>query len=186
MSFLWMFLALSLLCGTPAVTDAVGIGERGYIIVGDSRTVGMDSACDIASHANVFVVAKVGQGLRWLENDAIHQVESIKQAHTEIDDWTIVSNLGANDLRNCESYIDFYRRLDDDFIFVSVNPVKRGASISNENIDKFNARMRSEFDYIDSNTMLKLRGYQTPDGLHYTATTYKLIFSYLSHELGIV
>lgn len=186
MSFVWFALVISLLTGTTVNAGVVPIENRGYIIVGDSRTVGMDAACNVGDHANIFVVAKVGKGYNWLVEEGWPEVESIKKSNPDITDWTIVSNLGVNDLGSRESYIDFYSSLKDDFIFVSVNPVSRGKySVKNANVDAFNESMSEKFDYIDTNTMLKLRGFSAPDGLHYTDETYSMIFRFMCLELGI-
>ena len=185
MNFMWLLLTMNLLFGTQTVAPVVGIEKTGYIIVGDSRTVGMDTACDIAAHANVFVVAERSKGLWWLKHEGVAEIERIKISNPDVDHWTIVSNLGVNDLGSCENYVEFYKTFGDDFIFVSVNPVKSGASVTNESITHFNSRMREEFRYIDTNTMLQKKGYSAPDGLHYTESTYKLIFCFLLKELGI-
>lgn len=186
MSFVWFALVLSLLTGTTVNAGVVPVENRGYIIVGDSRTVGMDAACNVGDHANIFVVAKVGKGYNWLVDEGWDEVEDIKRTHPDVTDWTIVSNLGVNDLGSRERYIDFYSRITDDFVFVSVNPVSRGKySVKNSSVDAFNESMKSNFKYIDTNTMLKLRGFRAPDGLHYADATYQLIFKFMCLELGI-
>lgn len=185
MKMIWLFIVASLLGGTPEMLVEEPV-VTGYIIVGDSRTVGMDMAVDIASvDANIFVVAKVSKGYHWLVNTAMDEIETIKEENPEIESWVIVSNLGVNDLYNREKYVTFYESLEDDFVFVSVNPVKGRSNVSNSTIDAFNERMREEFTCIDTNTMLQLRGYSAPDGLHYSPDTYRLIFSFIVHELGV-
>lgn len=187
LNLMWLCVAVSLLTGVTSNTSAVPVENRGYILIGDSRTVGMDSACDVRVHANVFVVAEVGQGLDWYERKGAFEVERIKREHDEYDVWTLVSNLGANDLSNYQAYIDYFSAIEDDFVFVSVNPVKKHTSITNESIDKFNSEMRSSgFEYIDTNLLLRLEGFRAPDGLHYTPETYQTIWGYLERELCLV
>ena len=187
MSLIWLFLVMSLL--TPTVNaDTVEPPEtRGYIFVGDSRTVGMEEACHVSEYDNVFVVAKVGKGYYWLVNTAWQEVESIKSSNPGVDRWTIVSNLGVNDLGSWQNYINFYQSLEDDFVFVSVNPVRNYDRVSNISIDKFNMRIREAgFEYIDTNLILRAEGFSAPDGLHYSSSTYRLIFGIISRELGVV
>lgn len=179
---IWVFLTLSLL--NLQVEEAPV--ETGYIIVGDSRTVGMDMSVNTDDvDANIFVIAKVGKGYNWLVNTAMNEVETIKAENPDIEKWTIVTNLGVNDLGNCERYVNFYKGLEDEVVVVSVNPVRNYNRVSNTSIDAFNERMREEFEYIDTNTMLRIRGYSTSDGLHYTGDTYRLIFSFIIHELAL-
>lgn len=185
MRLIWLFIVASLLGGTSNIVLEEPV-VTGYIIVGDSRTVGMDMSVDVDDiDANIFVVAKVGKGYHWLVNTAMTEVETIKSENPDINKWTIITNLGVNDLGNCERYVDFYKGIEDEVVVVSVNPVRNYSRVSNGYIDAFNERMREEFDYIDTNTMLRIRGYSTPDGLHYTGDTYRLIFSFIIHELDL-
>lgn len=186
MSLVWLMLVMSLLTGITVNANTAPVENRGYIFVGDSRTVGMDSACDVGGHANIFVIAKVGQGYWWLTHKAVNEIENVKSEHPEYNAWTIVSNLGVNDVTQVDNYIEFYSELEDDFVFVSCNPVRNEPTVSNSQIDNFNCKMREAgFRYIDTNTLLRLRGFSTPDGLHYTDKTYRLIFSFIILELGI-
>lgn len=180
MKFIWFALVVSLLTGATADT-------KGYIFVGDSRTVGMDAACDVGVHANLFVVAEIGKGHYWLVNEGLDEIERIKMSRPDIKHWVLISNLGVNDLESLEDYVTLYKSFEDEFVFVSVNPVSWGSKrgITNARIEKFNARMKSEFRYIDTYTLLSLRGFKAPDGLHYADSTYNLIFTFLCLELGI-
>lgn len=187
MSLIWLVLALSLLTSPMAKVSANVTAEenRGYIFIGDSRTVGMDSACDVGGHANVFVIARTNTGYDYLVSVVDSGVDSIKRAHPEYEIWTIVSNFGVNDLDNLDKYIDYYKSLSDDFVFVSVNPVVGHPYISNSMIHEFNASMREEFSYIDTNMVLNHRGFNAYDGVHYSTETYSLIFSFIALELGL-
>ena len=104
MNLIWLVLALSLLTSPMAKVSANVTAEenRGYIFIGDSRTVGMDSACDVGGHANVFVIARTNTGYDYLVSVVDSGVDSIKRAHPEYEIWTIVSNFGVNDLDNLD------------------------------------------------------------------------------------
>lgn len=204
MKLVLLLLAMNL-CATPGDSSINGVSEsqwvyktlsvvaeavdhqhtEGYIIVGDSRTVGMDMACSVEDYDNVFVVAKTSMGYNWLTKTAVYEIDNIKTQHPEICNWTIVSNLGVNDLDNCGRYIEFYKTLSDRFVFVSVNPVKQHSYITNDMISDFNSRMQSEFEYIDTYTVLQTDGYSSSDGVHYSSDTYRLIFSILLEKLCI-
>lgn len=165
------------------------INTTGYIFLGDSRTVGLNNACDIQDIENVWVVAKVGEGYRWLKNTAENEIESIVDSNKYITDWVLVSNLGVNDLDNIGNYKSWYTDILDDFDLkiVSVNPVDGEYSYMSKDIMSFNNSIEkfcslNGVDYIDSYSNLD---FSTVDGLHYTKSTYSDIEDYIFEMIGL-
>lgn len=170
--------------GQSADADSASTGISGRILwVGDSRTVGMQSA--ITEGKNKWICS-VGKGYNWLVNTAISKVNK------ELKDTdTIVVNLGVNDLNNYEKYVTKLNSLVDSdwkkaksIVVMSVNPVDEAKCagtyvIKNSQIEKFNTylrkNLRKKIVYVDTYTSL-LGNIQTNDGLHYTSTTYKAIY----------
>lgn len=157
--------------------------ENGYLLIGDSRMVGMEQVCECKE--NEFILAKTGAGLSFLETEGIKQIEKIKEEHPEIEKWTILSNFGVNDLYRVEDYISFYQTIEDDFIFISVNPVDTDLYVSNEEITFFNEKMKEVFLYMDTYTFLVEEGFESPDHLHYSQKTYEDIYNYITTYLTI-
>lgn len=173
--------------GSSGITlDANGISERvdNVIYVGDSRFVGMDS---YTKKGKDFVVAKVGMGYNWFTSDAMSSIQSIKDANTDVTDWTIVSNLGVNDLHNITNYISKYQEMQnngDNIVIVSVNPTDKNHNSLNSDIDAFNDKLKgSGLTYIDTNSVLKSDGFETSDGLHYKKDTYIKIWNEINKGL---
>lgn len=160
--------------------------STGYIFLGDSRTAGMDMAVDIESDSK-FVVAKVGQGYKWMIDTGLSEVYEIVSENTNYNNWVLITNLGVNDLHNSQKYADAYKELSDIFeiYFVSVNPCEGKYESLNSEIDSFNSAMK-ELDYItyvDTNTMLCNGGFGTTDGLHYDNETYNEIYDIIVGEV---
>lgn len=160
--------------------------STGYILIGDSRFVGMDLACDITDNVtnHQYVVAKVGEGYNWFINSALSQAEDIKKTHTWISKWKYVICLGVNDLWDLDKYKDEYLSLKNDYdlTLVSVGPTGPSAKVSNDDVTEFNNKLRDFCDrnsisYIDYNTVISREGFTTADGLHYTDAVYKRIYS---------
>ena len=146
----------------------------GIIFIGDSRTVGMANAVADSENNNIFFVSKVGQGLKWFKETAIEEVEKIKEENDHIKHWTIISNLGVNDLHNANKYKEQYDQLlknewkGDRFYFVTVNPVIDDlTTVSNQSIRQFNRIMSEKYQVI--NTYDFVSGHmESKDGLHYS------------------
>lgn len=161
----------------------------GYIYLGDSRFVGMNSAVDLDSKENTFVVAKVGEGYKWLIDHAQYEVKHIVEDNKDIDRWVLISGLGVNDLRNIDKYISFYDTLEDmDVFLVSVNPVEKVGcdryhydynSLSTGMVS-FNDRLKeTDYQYIDTYSYMMEDGFATRDGVHYINETYEKIYNYI-------
>lgn len=124
----------------------------------------------------------------------------------------VVINLGINDLENQNGYVLYMNSIakelkkhNCELFFMSLNPVNRsmlkGAGKKDRSEAKvrlFNNALRSalgaQYSYIDTYSKLKKEGYGfdssstgtggNDDGLHYTAKTYKRIFTYCMKTLG--
>lgn len=156
-----------------------------FIFVGDSRTLGMQ---DALQNANVtdecMFIGKVGEGYYWLSHDGIDQLD---EALKEIPDATVIFNLGVNDLKEINNYLQFYSEIlkkyeSASFYIMSVNPVGNDyESISNDEIEVFNEKLEEAFPdrYLDCYSYLTGDDYQTVDGLHYNYSTYLKIHHYV-------
>ncbi len=153
--------------------------DTGYIFVGDSRFVNMNTACGISKSDNLFMVAKIGEGYSWFKNTALQQIKRIT-ASGLFKNWKVIICLGINDLEDISKYTAKYEELKDDYdlILVSVNPVDHYSNLSNQKIENFNASlMELDIPYIDTFTILCETGYSTADGLHYNTDTSKKIYN---------
>lgn len=160
--------------------------QTGYIYLGDSRFVGMNNTIHMDEMENTFVVARVGQGLRWLEDVAEDEIHDIIEENPEIDDWIIITGLGINDYWNIDKYIEYYDNIDyAQLVLVSVNPVEKSKcdiyGYNYTDLSKgavmFNEKLKeTEYPYIDTYTTMIDNGFSTSDGVHYTSTTYQFIY----------
>lgn len=157
-----------------------------YLIVGDSRTVGMDM---VVSASKTKFIGKVSMGYSWLVSTAGPQV---KQYLAKNPKANVIFAFGINDLGNVSSYISYYKSLmkkypNANFRFMSVNPVNEavasrvGYSIKNSAIKTFNSRLKKAFGakYLNTYTWLNTNGFSTSDGIHYTGATYKKLYNYI-------
>ena len=159
--------------------------DTGYIFVGDSRFVNMNTVCRITEQDNLFVVAKVGEGYGWFNNTALSQIKRIISSGL-FNKWKVLICLGINDLGNIKKYTEKYTEIKDeyDISLISVNPVGNYGTLTNEKVSAFNSELKKlPFPYIDSYGVLISTGYETTDGLHYNGDTSRKIFD--SILLGI-
>ena len=180
-------------------------GEKGshYILIGDSRTVGLyqaigeitngDEVLGLDKDGNYYI-AKVGEGYKYMTDKA----DVIIDAIGEIKDVVVVINMGTNDAGGGESSGEKYAKWVNeqaekwkeagakDVYFVSTNPVdtskytkNSGYTLTNENIEAFNEGVKSNLSdsiaYIDTYSALKDKVVSN-DGIHYDADTYKEIY----------
>lgn len=166
--------------------------DTGYILIGDSRFVGMDQACEITENADnrEYVVAKVGQGYKWFVDCALDEASDIEKTHTWITKWKYVICLGVNDLWDFEKYRDEYLSLKNshDLILVSVGPTGPSSDVSNDDVTVFNQQLRNfctenDIPYIDYNTTITEEGFSTQDGLHYTNAIYRRIYEIIEEGM---
>ena len=180
-------------------------GEKGshYILVGDSRTVGLYQAIGETTNGDEvlgldkdgnYYIAKVGEGYKYMSGKA----DVIKDSIKEIDDVVVVINMGTNDAGGGESSGEKYATWVNEqaeewkkagakaIYFVSTNPVdtskyakNSGYTLTNENIEAFNEGVKSNLSdsiaYIDTYSALKDKVVSN-DGIHYDADTYKEIY----------
>lgn len=165
-----------------AVSVEKKAGTVGYILIGDSRFVGMNMAVDVGSDENRFLVAKNGAGYDFLVNTALPQAARIEKQHPRIESWTYIINLGVNDLQYAWKYSMTYRELlkSKNLVIQSVNPMDYSVSppTSQKDIEAFNERMKmiEGIEYLDTYQLLMKNGFSTTDGVHYTAETYSYIY----------
>ena len=166
------------------------------IIIGDSRGVGMKDALGEDAKKATWI-CEPGKGYNWFSKTAVPKLDELVK---DGKNYNVIINLGVNDLHNIKSYITkFNQMLKDDkyknckFIIVSVNPVdeakeaKNGYSVKNSSIENFNTKMRSGLDssikYCDTYSNI-LKSFDTVDGLHYTSSSYKNIYSSINKCLS--
>ena len=176
--------------------------KRFYI--GDSRTVGMYYALYGGSGNFISSVtdqerwyAKVSAGYNWFINDAINQID----LYLEKDSYDLIFLMGANDLYNANiafNYINIISEYainypDSNFIVVSVNPIndslisEHGYSVINQDVISFNNNLNEEIlrinisnlNYCDTYKDI-INVFETNDGLHYTAKTYRSIYNLIN------
>ena len=171
----------------PSDGGEVIASDEAVIYIGDSRFVGMDDVCGISSVPGSFVVAQVGQGHKWLTEEAVSQAQEIEYSHPEYSKFYYVICLGINDLVNLDKYIETYRQLgaSKDLVLVSVGPVGPVSSITNDKVAEFNSTIASlGFPYIDYNSYLMSEGFSAPDGLHYDDDTYRRIYEIITESMN--
>lgn len=157
-----------------------------YIFLGDSRMVGMQTA---KAPANTKYISLRSTGYKWLKQTAGTTLQYYLKANPKV---KVVLALGVNDLENIKSYISYYKTLirkypKTKFYVLSVNPVdetpgKRYCKyVKNTEIQNFNKKLKKAFPrcYIDSNTYMWKKGFDAPDGLHYTAEEYRDLYDFL-------
>ncbi|MCR4584589.1 MAG: hypothetical protein K5686_02590 [Lachnospiraceae bacterium] len=153
------------------------------IFVGDSRTVGMKWAVGKNKYK---WIAESGMGYGWLTGTAGPMLAVSANAGVKM-----VFNLGVNDPGNGERYAEYINKKAEKWCkagvtiyYVSVNPVIDGCSnATNEKVDACNEVLKKTLDeqvrWIDTNTYLFDRGFNTRDGLHYDEDTYRAIYGYI-------
>ena len=152
-----------------------------YLFVGDSRTVQMELA--VGSTDKAFI-AKIGEGYNWFKNTALSEIPTVAGNGT-----TMIINFGVNDLGNVRKYIDLVNSNIDSWLaqgitvyYSSVTPVGNCSTVTNEQIENFNAKMQEGLDprvnWIDSYSYLQQVGFSTSDGLHYSKDTYRTLYAY--------
>ena len=160
---------------------------EGIIMVGDSRTIGMQKA--MAGRPDMFLyIGESGEGYSWLTDYALEQMDSAIKAHP---DWPVVLNLGVNDTQLVMDYITLYQSFagrypDTRFFYLSVNPLTdESVNVTDEEVVVFNRYLKMAFPetYLDSYSMLKKEGFESADGVHYSDDTYRRIHEFIMEEL---
>ncbi|MBQ9232821.1 MAG: SGNH/GDSL hydrolase family protein [Lachnospiraceae bacterium] len=160
-----------------------------YIFVGDSRYVQMKSC---AEDDDTFI-AENGVGYKFLSSH-MDEIVSMSDENTKI-----VIGLGVNDVlsgtkKYKELLLDLRGRTNAQIYYMLINPVddelcaNNGYSVTNEVIDNFNINIQNDLwgsgiKIIDVNSYLKIIGYSSRDGLHYSADTTQNIYIYIKEQL---
>ena len=162
------------------------VTEDKFILVGDSRFVGMKAAVG----GKATWICKTGEGYVWLEKTVIPKLKKMDVAGK-----VVVFNLGINDLPLASKFLttlqtvgDLLRRKNASVYFMTVNPVdekveaEHGYSVKNQDIVDFNRKLALQlngFGVIDTYDYLVDHSFSTVDGVHYNSSTYKTIYSVL-------
>ena len=171
------------------VTDDSGEAfvPQQYIMVGDSRFVGMQQA---VGDAGCVWIGQVSAGLDWFANTAVPEIDAVVG-----DGSVIIINMGVNDLGNVWGYLDILNQKVPQWLekgavvyYMSVNPVESHPYISNDAIANFNNilynNMPPEVGWIETYSYLLEYGYGTQDGVHFDTGTYQTIFYYTMEVLA--
>ena len=166
--------------------------ERQLVIIGDSRTVGMQSA--VGKNTNIWS-AKVGMGLSWMKKTGVPAVEANINGNTDV-----VILMGVNDVRSLsctDKYISYinekaaaWTSLGANVYYVSVNPMafetKNYPGITNSLIESWNTKMQAGLSenvhYIDTYSTM-LSNVNSRDGIHYDKSTYKTIYTLINQGI---
>ena len=163
-----------------------------YVFLGDSRFVGMEKYAQGLGLPNIYVIAKVAKGYNWLEQNALAELQQLKDS-TDYDKYIVICNLGVNDLGNLNKYISILPRFyaeDTDLYWMSVNPtIDSLSTVKCGKIEEFNNTLKQYIpatNWIDTYTYLTLNGFKSRDGVHYDSDTYNMIFYYtMSYVLTV-
>ena len=157
------------------------------ILIGDSRTVGMEQA---VNHPEYIWSAKVAQGYQWMKDTGVPMIESQIQEKTAVIIW-----MGVNDTYNIHKYISYFNEKAEiwqekgaDTYIVSVGPVEYSQYLDNSEIENFNQMLSDNLrtaTYIDLYSEMRTNGYETVDGVHYTEDTYQEIFNILKERINL-
>lgn len=170
-----------------STTGSSSTATTNVIFIGDSRTVGMQQS--VTANSNDVWSCKSSMGLDWMKNTGLPNVDSQITNGSKV-----VILMGVNDLYHVDSYISYINGLvpamnsrGAKMYFVSVNPTSKSADYLNEDINSFNQKMKSGLSsyvkYIDTNTYLTNNGFTSSDGVHYSTTTYKQIYTLIKGSL---
>ena len=158
-----------------------------YVFVGDSRTVQLQMAVGSTDKA---YIAQVGEGYTYFKNTALPAISNYAGAGT-----SLIINFGVNDLANASKYItlvnnniDAWTEAGITVYYAAVTPVGNCTTVTNSQIESFNSKLQSELDprvkWMDGYSYLTQTGFSTPDGLHYSADTYRSLYAYYMSVIG--
>lgn len=169
------------------VIMCVACYAKDFCFIGDSRFVGMKDS--MRASDNISWVARVSAG-NGLYNENIDKISGLDR------NTTIVYGLGVNDLdgracvRNLQNLVNMGFN---NVYFVSVTPVDEakeaqyGYSRTNNEIKEYNsfvmATLPEKVNYIDSYNYILANGFDTEDGLHYSANTYRVWFGDIMNKI---
>jgi len=167
--------------------NAIASPNQTYLMIGDSRFVGMQEA--VGDTENVYWIDRVGAG-NGLFFEYADQIDASCDRNA-----VIIYALGVNDLdaSRCIDALNSLVSMGFTHVwFSTVAPVDEGLAstygytVTNEQIAWFNYEVASNLPYgvgiIDSYSYLAGRGIETDDGLHYHASTYLDWFTFLTSQ----
>lgn len=158
------------------------------IWVGDSRTVGMETAVNGQSE-DIFIAAS-GEGYQWLSETGLPKAVAAIEKYPS---YPVIFNMGVNDYENLENYLKLYAELtaeypDTVFYFLAVYPVvdEMCQFITNAMIEDFNAHLLAAYPdtFLDSYSFLTEIGAETSDGIHYSSDVYRQIYIFVKEILA--
>ena len=161
--------------------------EKKLIIIGASRVVHMQK--EVGNNKKILYIAKSGQGYRWLVSTASIRL----QAYLSIfPNSKVVIQLGNNDLHHRRYYFTMYKKLMNKypkatFYFMDALPGNKKNTEKNEKRVAFNEALAAEFpkNYIGGYDYMMKSGFNTTkDGVHYTASTSRMIYRYILSKTG--
>lgn len=167
-----------------------GVSVSQYIFVGDSRTVGMEQS--VGSNSDIWSCS-VGMGYNWMVKTGVPAIEGKIKSGT-----AVVILMGINDFLGVEpsTYYNYINQKANSWsgkgaktYFVSINPVRKSGynQITNDKIQSYNERIKAGLNtnvgYIDTFSQI-INSFNSPDGLHYDANTYKKIYQIIKTNVG--
>jgi len=164
----------------------------GYILIGDSRFVGMEMFLRGTLPNNVHIIAKESMGYVWFTNTAINLVNEILK-NNPTKRYYIYSNLGINDLAT--SYASKLNELANSswkkhkVVYISVNPYAGNYYYEkNQKVNGFNQNQKNQLNnvyYCDTYNGIGQSNFgcaATNDCLHYDMETSKKIYNYIINK----
>lgn len=153
----------------------------GVILIGDSRFVQMH---ETMGDTGAMYLCENAKGYDWMMEKAIDVADK-----NVIKGTRVVFNLGVNDTRNCNKYIETVNKYaalwtarGAKVYYATVNPVWENPYTTKEQVDAFNNEIKTKLlgvNIIDTNAYLTATGCKIVDGLHYDAATYVKIYNYI-------
>lgn len=170
---------------SKVVETVITYQESQMCFIGDSRTYAMETS--VVSKAKF--IAKSSMGLDWFNETASVEFDKIK------DDVNIcIVALGINDIRNVDQYItdlnNFAEKYPDKIlVYVNLGPVNSElyTGIPNSSLEAFNQKIEAglsdRWQVLDQYQYLTETGFDTGDGLHYTAKDSMRIFAWIVNSV---
>lgn len=158
------------------------------IVIGDSRVVGMHQT---VGDQSATWIARVGEGYPWFSATAVPKADRQVTRGSRV-----IIMIGTNDLGDAPKYAALINRKGKNWIgrgagvtVCAVGPVddRRSPNAKNRKICEFNSTLRSSLissiQYVDVYSAI-VNSYQTVDGIHYNAFTYRKIWNVIQDSVG--
>ena len=175
--------------GPAAQTTAQSVSQkrRRTVLIGDSRTVGMEMY--VGGDEDTYWSAANSMGYNWMVSTGVPAVEDLIGEDTDV-----VILMGVNDLGNVSRYVSYmnekaaeWKERGAQTWFVSVTPVddRRSPNAKNARIESFNTYMQENMEgirYIDAYNRIR-SSFGSPDGIHFDRATYQEIYRIIRFHL---